>query len=358
MSTGDFLSSADLLYELVRITSVSTREQEISIFVEELFREHNVTIARYGNNLIATLGSGHPKLMLCGHLDTVPPYFPPSIRGRKLFGRGAADDKGGLAAIIDATVRASQDKLNGTLLVAFVTDEELQSRGAREIIPHVEASFGVVCEPTNLAIVNGHKGRLAFHVTTAGRAAHASRPELGDNAIVKMAHLLIDIEKVPLLQHPILGRETLTVSSITSNAAPNVVPDRCTIGIDYRCVPPHDARSVVTMLRSQLPDASVEFKDDSAYFTPPFYLPQHEVITLLKVSIQSCGILPIIKTMDASTDAARFNEAGIPTVVFGPGGIDQAHTRDEWVLLDEVTTASDVFYDLIKRVLIEKRRTP
>ncbi|MGZ7167476.1 MAG: M20 family metallopeptidase [Halobacteriota archaeon] len=354
MNKGDFLSSTQLLNELVRIASVSTHEQEISLFVEERLKELDMDVTRYGDNLVATRGNGQPQLMLCGHLDTVPPYFPPFIRGRKLFGRGAADDKGGLAAIIDAIARTSKYKLNGTLVVAFVADEELQSRGAREVIPHIDASFGVVCEPTNLAIINGHKGRLTMRITTVGRSAHASRPELGKNAIVNMAHLLAHLEGLQLQTHPILGSETLTVSSITSYAAPNVIPDRCTIGIDYRYVPPHDPQSVLKTLQSQLPEASIEFADDSAHFTSPFYLPGHEIIDLLKASVQSCGIAPVIKTMAASTDAARFNEAGIPTVVFGPGGIDQAHTHDEWIDLDELEYAGAMYYDLIKRVLIEK----
>ncbi|MDD1721020.1 MAG: M20 family metallopeptidase [Euryarchaeota archaeon] len=354
MSKGDFLSSRQLLYELVRIASVSTHEREISLFVEERLEELHMDVTRYGNNLVAALGRGQPTLMLCGHLDTVPPYFPPSIHGRKLFGRGAADDKGGLAAIIDAIARTSKSKLNGTLMVAFVVDEELQSRGAREVIPHIDASFGVVCEPTNLAIINGHKGRLTLRVTTLGRSAHASRPKLGKNAIVEMAHLLAHLEGLKLPKHPILGSETLTASSITSHSAPNVIPDRCTIGIDYRYVPPNDAYSVLKALQSQLPDALIELADDSAHFSRPFYLPEHAIIDLLKASVQDCGLIPVITTMDASTDAARFNEAGVPTVVFGPGGIDQAHTRDEWIDLDELECAAAVFCDLIRRVLIEK----
>ncbi|MGZ4905854.1 MAG: M20 family metallopeptidase [Halobacteriota archaeon] len=342
------------MYELVRISSISTCEREISVFVERRLRELGLDVTRYGNNLVATLGNGQPKLMLCGHLDTVPPYFPPSIHGRKLFGRGAADDKGGLAAIIDAIAHTPKTNLDGTLVVAFVVDEELQSRGATEVIPHIDADFGVVCEPTNLAIINGHKGRLTLQITTVGRSAHASRPELGDNAIMKMANLLEHVEKLKLQRHPILGNETFAVSSIFSHAAANVIPDRCTIGVDYRYVPPHDAKSVVKVLRTQLPDTSVEFTDDLAHSTPPFYLPEHEIIDLLKESLQNCGIAPVTRTMDASTDAARFNMAGIPTVVFGPGGIDQAHTQDEWIDLDELMHASEVFCDLIKRVLMGK----
>ncbi len=345
------------MQELVRIASVSTREREISVFVEETLKKLGMNVTRYGDNLVATLGTGQPKLLLCGHLDTVPPYFPPSIRNGKLFGRGAADDKGGLAAIIDAIAHASQHTINGTLIVAFVVDEELQSRGAREVIPHLDADFGVVCEPTNLAIMNGHKGRLTLNITTIGRSAHASRPELGDNAIIKMGHLLTSIEALTLPTHPILGSETLTVSSISSYAAPNVIPDRCTIGVDYRYVPPHTAKSVIRALRSQLSGHSIEFIEETPHFTPPFYLQEHVIIELLKESVQSVGGTPVIATMDASTDAARFNEAGIPTVVFGPGGIDQAHTRDEWIDLNEFVCACAVFRELIERVLVKKSAT-
>ncbi len=352
MNKGDFLSSTQLLYELVRIASVSTHERELSVFIEERLEALDMNVTRYGDNLVATLGNGEPKLMLCGHLDTVPPYFSPSIHKGKLFGRGAADDKGGLAAIMDAAARASGRELSGTLVVVFVVDEELQSRGAREVIPHIDASFGVVCEPTNLAIINGHKGRLAFHITTHGRAAHASKPELGKNAITEMVHLVAHLEELQLQKHSVLGGETLSVTSITSDAASNVIPDRCMIGVDYRYVPPHNRESVLEMLRSELRDASVAFADDLTHFTSPFYLPEHEIIDLLKASVKGCGIAPVVKTMAASTDAARFNEAGVPTVVFGPGGIDQAHTRREWINLDEFKHAAAVFADLINRVLI------
>ncbi|MGZ4921597.1 MAG: M20 family metallopeptidase, partial [Halobacteriota archaeon] len=195
---------------------------------------------------------------------------------------------------------------------------------------------------------------LTLQITTVGRSAHASRPELGDNAIMKMANLLEHVGKLKLQRHPILGNETFAVSSIFSHAAANVIPDRCTIGVEYRYVPPHAAKSVVKVLRTQLPDTSIEFTDDLAHSTPPFYLPEHEIIDLLKESLQNCGISPVTRTMDASTDAARFNMAGIPTVVFGPGGIDQAHTQDEWIDLDELMRASEVFCDLIKRVLMGK----
>ncbi|MGZ4883277.1 MAG: M20 family metallopeptidase [Halobacteriota archaeon] len=339
----------------MNIPSTSTHEREISLFVENKLLDLGMEIKRSGNSLIGKLGRGRPVLMLCGHLDTVPPYFPPRIQGTRLFGRGAADDKGGLAAVINAIASTEQRELKGTLLTTFVVDEELRSLGAQDIMPHLDADFGVVCEPTNLKVVNGHKGRLTFHIETVGKSAHASKPELGKNAIVEMAKLVLLLGEIPLEQHPVLGNETITVSAITAGDAPNIVPDRCRIDVDYRYVPPHDASSVLEMLRVELREARIEFAEDPKNFSRPFYLPTHEIITLLSESIRRSGQDPQVVTMDASTDASRFNEAGIPTVVFGPGDIAQAHTTDEWIDLREVETASVIFRELIKSVLTAQR---
>ncbi len=346
------MSSTELLYELVKIPSTSTNEHEISLFIENKLVDLGMEITRSGNNLIGKLGRGRPTLMLCGHLDTVPPFFPPQIKGTKLFGRGAADDKGGLAAVINAIANIKQSKLKGTLLTTFVVDEELKSLGAQDILPHIDADFGVVCEPTSLKIVNGHKGRLTFNVEVNGKSAHASKPELGKNAIVAMAKLVLLMEKMPLTKHTVLGSETMTISAITGGDVLNVVPNRCRISVDYRFVPPHDAYNILEMLRARLPKAKISFAENPKNFSQPFYLSDHEIITLLKESIRCCGQNPQIVTMDASTDASRFNEAGIPTVVFGPGDIAQAHTTDEWIDVREMETASKIFGELIKRVLI------
>jgi acetylornithine deacetylase len=147
----------------------------------------------------------------------------------------------------------------------------------------------------------------------------------------------------------------MTVTTIAAGDAVNIVPDLCSIDVDYRYVPPDDASSVLAMLRANLPEARIEFADDPKNFTRPFYLPAHKIITWLSESINRSGLEPQTVTMDAGTDASRFNEVGIPTVVFGPGGIAQAHTSDEWIALREVERASVVFQDLIKRVLTTQR---
>jgi len=336
----------------VNIPSTSTHEHDISLFVEELLSDLGMEIIRSGNNLIGKLGREGPVLALCGHLDTVPPFFPARIKGRKLYGRGSADDKGGLAAIINAAANIDQEQLRGTLLTLFVVDEELRSRGAQDVLSQLRADFGIVCEPTNLNIVNGQKGRMTFRIQSVGKRAHASKPELGKNAIVGMAKLVLRLEEIPLIRHPKLGNETITVSTIAAGDAVNIVPDICSIDVDYRYVPPNDAARVLATLRTRLPEVRIEFADDPKNFTRPFYLPAHQIITLLSESMRRAGLEPHIGTMDAGTDASRFNEAGIPTVVFGPGGIAQAHTSDEWIDLREVEMASVVFQELVRRVLM------
>jgi len=352
LARGDVLQSTELLYELVNIPSTSTHERDISFFVEGKLRDLGMSVVRVGDNLIGTMGSKEPVLALCGHLDTVPPFFPPRIQGQKLYGRGAADDKGGLASVINAIANV-EEELQGTLITAFVVDEELKSRGAQDVLPRLHADFAVVCEPTNLKIVNGQKGRLTFRITVIGKRAHASKPELGKNAIVEMAKLVLRLEDMPLLSHPELGHETIAVSTIAAGDAVNVVPDLCSIDVDFRYVPPNDAMRVLATLKAALPDAQVELADEPKNFTHPFYLPSHQIIKVLKESMLSQGLKPQIVTMDAGTDASRFNECGIPTVVFGPGGIAQAHTLDEWVELREVEKASEVYKELIKRVLAQ-----
>ncbi len=203
-----------MLYNLVEIPSVTNNERDISNFVKDKLDEIGMDVVQFGQNVLGKFGSGSPSLMLCGHLDTVPPYIPPRIVAGKLYGRGAADDKGGIAAVIDAITNCKKYSFSGTLLAVFVVDEEGNSTGIDEMIPKLPVDFGVVCEPTNLEIVNGHKGRIVLQVESIGQAAHASKPAMGRNAIVKMAEVIIKLEDFKLRTHPILGKETLTVSQI------------------------------------------------------------------------------------------------------------------------------------------------
>lgn len=341
-----------MLYNLVEIPSVTNNERDISNFIKDKLDEIGMDVVQFGQNVLGKFGSGSPSLMLCGHLDTVPPYIPPRIVAGKLYGRGSADDKGGIAAVIDAISNCKKHSFSGTLLAVFVVDEEGNSTGIDEMIPKLPVDFGVVCEPTNLEIVNGHKGRILLQVESIGKAAHTSKPAMGKNAIVKMAEVIIKLEDFKLRTHPILGKETLTVSQINGGIADNVIPDRCIIEAEYRHVPPNDPFKIIRSLQRFLPDVEISFIKDPKRFTNPFYLPEHLIIKELAGALTDLGTKPSVTTMDACTDASRLNAAGIPTVVFGPGTIEQAHTSDEWIALEQVKEASRVFKRLIERILI------
>jgi len=353
LKQGDVLDQCTrLLYNLVGIPSITGDEQDICNFVKHELKKIGMDVTLFGHNVLGKFGSGSPSLLLCGHLDTVPPYIPPAIRAGKLFGRGAADDKGGIAAVIDAISTCDKRLVSGTLLAVFVVDEEVNSTGIDEIIPQLHADFSVVCEPTNLEIVNGHKGRILLQVESIGKAAHASQPERGRNAIVEMAHVIAKLEDFKMSVHPILGKETLTVSRINGGIADNVIPDRCVIEVEYRHVPPNNPFKIITSLRTFLPEAKISFIKDPKRFTNPFYLPEHLIIDELKSALTDVGAKSNVTTMDACTDASRLNAAGIPSIVFGPGLIEQAHTSDEWVALRQVKEASRIFKRLIERILL------
>lgn len=344
-----------MLYNLVDIPSVTNNERDISNFVKGQLDEIGMDVVQFGQNVLGKLGSGSPSLMLCGHLDTVPPYIPPRVVAGKLYGRGAADDKGGISAVIDAISDCKKYSFSGTLFAVFVVDEESNSTGVDEMIPRLTADFGVVCEPTNLEIVNGHKGRIVLQLESIGKAAHASKPTKGRNAIVKMAEVIIKLEDFKLRTHPTLGKETLTVSQISGGIADNVIPDRCIIELDYRHVPPNDPFKIIRSLQEFLPDVTISFTKDPERFTSPFYLPEHRIIEELTGALTDLGTKPNITTMDACTDASRLNAAGIPTIVFGPGMIEQAHTSHEWIAIEQVKTASKIFKRLIERILVNER---
>ncbi len=343
-----------MLYNLVEIPSVTNNERDISNFVKDQLDEIGMDVVQFGQNVLGKFGSGSPSLMLCGHLDTVPPYIPPRIVAGKLYGRGAADDKGGIAAVIDAITNCKKYSFSGTLLAVFVVDEEGNSTGIDEMMPKLPVDFGVVCEPTNLEIVNGHKGRIVLQVESIGKAAHASKPAMGRNAIVKMAEVIIKLEDFKLRTHPILGKETLTVSQISGGIADNVIPDRCIIEAEYRHVPPNNPFKIIRSLHSFLPDVKLSFIKDPKRFTNPFYLPEHRIIDELTGALTELGTKPNVTTMDACTDASRLNAASIPTIVFGPGAIEQAHTSDEWIALEQVKEASRIFKRLIERILVNE----
>ncbi len=304
-------------------------------------------------------------LMLCGHLDTVgvagmaSPFLPTEKDGR-LYGRGAQDMKGGLAAILDAAREiASRGGLPaGRLIVAAVADEEHASLGADALVRRWPADAAVVTEPTDLVIAIGHKGFSWAEVETLGRAAHGSRPAEGRDAILRMGRFLRKLEELDRrLQaappHPVLGTASLHASRIEGGRELSTYPDRCVLQAERRTVPgeaPDVLERELCAIAAELAaeDPAFEARVRPLFARPAYETPPgHEILAALEAAVASTG-RPIRRGgMSYWTDAAILGHAGIPSVVFGPGG-EGLHGLEEHVRIDEIVACRDALAALAR----------
>jgi acetylornithine deacetylase len=319
-------------------------------------------------NVVGVLEGGAPgrALMLCGHLDTVgvagmkAPFDPVEREGR-VYGRGAQDMKGGLAAMMDAarSIASSGGLVKGRLLVAAVVDEEYGSVGAESLVKRWRADGAVVGEPTDLTIGVGHKGFSWVEVTTLGRAAHGSRPKEGRDAISRMGRVLSRLETLDRnLQsrppHPILGTASLHASFIRGGRELSTYPDRCTLEMERRTVTGEvedaaltEVEAILAALRSE--DPEFEGSARLTFSRPPYETPaEHDLPGLLESSLRRLGKEPSRTGMTFWTDAAILGHSGTPSVVFGPGG-EGLHSLEEYVRVDEVLACRDALVDLARR---------
>ncbi len=304
------------------------------------------------------------SLILCGHLDTVgvagmEAPFDPVERDGCLYGRGSQDMKGGLAAMIGAvrTVVRRGGLAAGRVILAALVDEEYASLGAEAFVRRWRADAALVGEPTDLIIGVGHKGFSWVEVTTWGRAAHGSRPEEGRDAILRMGRVLSRLEALDgqlssRPPHPLLGRASLHASLITGGRELSTYPDRCTLQMERRTLTGEQgeiALQEVEEILAAIAREDTEFVAEArlllarpAYETPPETpLPQ-----MLETALVRHGRPPRRGAMTFWTDAAILGQAGIPSVVFGPGGAG-LHGLQEYVRVEDVLTCQAVLGDLI-----------
>jgi acetylornithine deacetylase len=317
------------------------------------------------------------SLMFCGHMDTVgvegmSAPFDPVERDGRLYGRGAQDMKGGVAAMVDAARVIAQEGLAaGRLIVAAVVDEEYASLGADALVTRWRADAAVVTEPTGLEIAIGHKGFAWFEIETTGRAAHGSRPAEGRDAIIRMGRVLHELERLDRrLQsrtpHPLMGTASLHASLIEGGRELSSYPDRCALKLERRTVGGEDVPRVAGELEAMLDrlrQADPEFAGSlRLLFSRPSYeigpdqdLPRALAAALRAGSPQSSSpargsapdMGPAFLGMSFWTDAAVLGGAGTPSVLFGPGGAG-LHTTEEYVEIDDVLRCRDVLAALAR----------
>lgn len=315
-------------------------------------------------NLAARLRgkSERPAMLWLGHLDTVPvgveawqsDPFTATIKGGRLFGRGASDMKSGLAAMSVAAMclASSGERLEQDLILYFTADEEAGGLGVRRLLQEPwlkNVGRIVVGEPTNLNIGVCEKGALWLEFTTTGRTAHGSSPELGHNAIRSMQLLMNELSRLELggAAHPLLGRNTLSFGTIAGGVKVNLVPDQCRLTVDIRLTPESDYRELlerVELALRRLSDAEAGFR---ARFRIINYYPAVQTPTdapvvqaALAVGSQVLGRTPALVGVTYFTDAALIvSETGLPAVILGPGDPAEAHGPDESLSLSSLHAA-------------------
>jgi len=346
-------------------------EREVAATLASVLDDWGFTVdiveaARGRPNVVARIGPADaPALMLNGHLDVVGiegmvhEPFAAELRSGRIYGRGSADMKGGIAAMCAAATAASAQS-NGQIVIAAVADEEYESLGLRSLIDSgLRADAAIVTEPTRLAICPAHRGFAWIDVTLTGRAAHGSRYDIGVDAILHAGLLLAELDALEQTRndgpvHPLLGRGSLHASKIGGGVGMSTYPERCELAIERRTLPGETAEQAVRevvdacdRVRARRPDFNAQVRLNTAQ-APSDVPPDAQIVGRLREALRAEEMPVKIEGLSAWTDAALLNEAGIPAVCFGPGDISLAHAAEEFVPVEDIEQASRVLARVVR----------
>ena len=380
----------EILKTLVSIPSVNPMGRDLSgpeyfetrvsdwlceFFAEREIAHERIEVVAGRSNVIARVDAGddRPTIILDAHQDTVPvdgmtiDPFDPVVRDGKIYGRGACDVKGGMAAMLCAVARLAEERPAGAanVIISCTCDEESNVQGITDLVRlwtdddrhssliPTRPDLALVAEPTLLDIVVAHRGATRWKIRTSGRACHSSQPEQGVNAIYHMARVVSALEDYAaglaeqVTPHPLCGNATLSVGLVHGGVSVNTVPDECLIEVDRRVIPGEDGAGVIQEVRAHLEEnVDVPFE-----FLPPWLvgipLPDEgnqEWAETLQAHIAEIAGPHELVGVPYGTHASRFAASGVPGIVCGPGSIDQAHTRDEWLDVTELQQAAEIYY--------------
>ncbi len=318
-------------------------------------------------NVVARLGpSDAPALMLNGHLDVVGVEgmihepFAAEVRNGRIYGRGSADMKGGLAAMCAAAVAGAGPKAKKQILIAAVVDEEYESLGLRALLASgVRADAAIITEPTTLAICPAHRGFAWFDVSLRGRAAHGSRYDIGVDAITHAGLLLAELDQLERTRdagprHRLLGRGSLHASKIRGGVGMSTYPEDCDLAIERRTLPGESAEQAMREITDACDRVKARRPDFDARVTlstaqlPSDVPTDAPIVKRLRGALERENVPVKIEGLSAWTDAALLNEAGIPAICFGPGDIALAHAAEEFVPVEEIAIATRVLTRVVR----------
>lgn len=377
---------AELLGSLVAIPSINPAfrreglpgewfgEEKLARFIAGWLRSegietllHEVEPGR--PNVVARLRGreGAPRMIWEGHLDTVQvdgmdAPFAPRREGGRLHGRGAVDDKGCLAMFMLAMREAGRHGVSCDLTFLAAVGEEVAFEGVmHHIRTHALYDLGVAGEPTGLAVINACKGVIRWVTTVEGRSAHSSRPGEGVNAITVASELLAHLQRhiaATARVHPLLGRRTLTCTLMEAGEGPNTVPARARLTFDFRTLPDQtgdeawaEIAAVVASFEAGRQDGARVRMDRPFVDSVSMEVAEGAAIVReLAAALRDAGHPVEVAGVPFGSDASKLTRAGSPTVIFGPGRIEQAHAVEEYVELDEIVRGAEVLVRLAQRL--------
>lgn len=377
----DRQDAISLLSDLVRIPSVNPRmsagagEEEIARYLAERLRALGLTPTvtevhpRRPNVLVTLQGRpGGPHLLFEAHTDTVSPShgqpepFSPRLEGDRLYGRGSCDTKASVAAMFLALQHILPSRGRETSVsLAFTMGEELGHEGVTHLLGSgFRTDVAVVGEPTGLDVVTAHKGVFRWKLVASGRAAHSSNPQEGVNAIVKMAVIVRAIHdrlapQISLRTHPLVGAPTISVGRIEGGLQVNVVPDRCSIDVDRRTLPGEtwaqvrgEVEALISSSHAEDPELRVTIEEPYMSLSSMETPQDAPIVRMAQEAVRRIDGQHPLRGVAFGTDAAELSAAGVTCVVLGPGNIEQAHTRMEYVEIQQVVKAAAIYREIMQ----------
>jgi acetylornithine deacetylase len=383
-------TSADILKELVGFTSVSANSNlDIIAYIEARLAHLGIAARRIPDrtglkaSLLATIGpTDRPGVVLSAHTDVVPatepnwssPPFTASIRDGRLYGRGACDMKGFIAAILAQLLALREGATETPVHLAFSYDEEIGCRGAPDLVAEVAGlptrpALCIVGEPTLLTVATAHKGKVAYRITITGRTGHSALPHRAANAVLAGARIAARLGDLASETARSAKRDdafdppytTIHVGSLHGGSALNLVPDRAVLEYEIRNIPDNDGGIPALIkrieaditnerdaLRRSAPEADILIEEIAAY--PQLATPAGHPAIATVAALADTPAEP--RTVSFGTEAGLYVEAGIPTVICGPGDMTRAHKADEWIGLDELTATDR----MLERLAAKLRR--
>ena len=359
----------DLLRSLIQIESVNPpgNENQIANFIKNFLLKNNiyselVPLEEGRSSVVAKIeGEEERNITLCGHMDTVrvkeedwtKPAFQGLIENGKMYGRGASDMKGGVAAILYAAALLKRKGIipKKTIQLALTADEEWGYRGAKNLVDggyFYRTDFLIITEPSNLQVSTGEKGELWIKAKFYGKSAHGSTPEVGVNTIIPGSELVVKVAeryKQIFAVDPFWGKTSMNIGQFHGGVQVNIVPNYSEIQLDFRVISEEDKEKAVELVRKTGEEIAkkykVRFEEEIFNYHPPIFTsPDNHYVEKF---LQAAGAREVIITKYCTDGATIIPEKKMPFIIFGPGDIAQAHQNDEYINLESIYRAVDVF---------------